>query len=188
MLFTDVTDFCHQKKWMRNLCLSPSCIASLPRFHLSLPSARPVLVHTQDQIIQELCSVLQSEEWQAEDTEKWDVTGFTASVHTLESNTAAVRQNWMKRDAAVACLTCPVILKTWPEQPGVLRQTILLTYYSCRKETEVSSGNKDLNHWQDQESVKTAQEHVTERTDWQERKQDTRMGQETVTKVRPATP
>lgn len=55
------------------------------------------------------------------------MTGLTPSVHTLESNTAAVRQNWMKRDAAVACLMCPVILKIWPEQPGVLRQTILLT-------------------------------------------------------------
>lgn len=67
--------------------------------------------------------VPQPEEWQAEDTEKWDVTGLTPSVHTPESNTAAVTQNWMKRDAAVACLTWPVILKMWPEQPGVLRQT-----------------------------------------------------------------
>lgn len=124
--------WCHRllstkKKWMRNLSLSPSCIASLPRFHPSLHSATAVIVHTLDQIIQELSSVLQPEEWQAEDTEKWDVTGLTPSVHTLESNTAAVRQNWMKRDAAVACLMCPVILKIRPEQPGVLRQTILLT-------------------------------------------------------------
>lgn len=152
MLFIDATDFCHQKKWMRNLCLGSSCIASLPRFHPSLPSATAVMVHTRDQIIQELPSVLQSEEWQAEDTEKWNVTGLIPSVHTLEPHTAAVRQNWMKRDAAVACLTCPVILKIWPEQPGVLRQTSLLTQYSCRKETEVSNGNKDWNHWEDQES------------------------------------
>lgn len=119
MLFIDVTDFCHQKKWMRNLCLSLSCIASLPRFHPSLPSATAAMV--QDQIIQELFSVLQSEEWQAEDIEKWDVTGLTPSVHTLESNTAVATQNSIKRDAAVACLTCPVILKTWPKQPSMLR-------------------------------------------------------------------
>lgn len=37
-------------------------------------------------------------------------------------------------------------------------------------------------------SVKTAQEHITERTDWQERKQDTRMGQEIVMKVTSAAP
>lgn len=116
MILIDVTDFYHQKKWKRNLCLSSSCIASLPRFHPSLPSATAVMVHTRDQIIQELSSVLQSEEWQAEDTEKWDVTGLTPSVHTLESNTAVVTQNWIKRDAAVACQTCPVILKIWPER------------------------------------------------------------------------
>lgn len=55
------------------------------------------------------------------------MTGLTPSVQTLEPHAAAVRQNWMKRDAAVACLTCPVMVKIWPEQPGVLRQTILLT-------------------------------------------------------------
>ena len=69
--------------------------------------------------------------------------GLKLSVHTFEAKTVAVRQNWLERDAAVACLACSVILKIWPEQPGGLRQTILLTQYSCRRETEVSNGNED---------------------------------------------
>lgn len=108
------------------------------------------------------------------------------SVHTFEARSVAVRQNWLERDAAVACLACSATLKIWPEQPGRLRQTILLTQYSCRRETEVSSGNKDWNRWEDREGVKT-QELVTERRDWQGCKQDTSKGQEIVMKVRAAT-
>lgn len=69
--------------------------------------------------------------------------GLKLSVHTFEAKSVDVRQNWLERDAAVACLACSVILKIWPEQPGGLRQTILLTQYSCRREMEVSNGNRD---------------------------------------------
>lgn len=95
-------------------------------------------------------------------------------VHTFEAKSAAVRQNWLERDAAVACLVCSVIPKIRPEQPGRLRQTIFLTQYSCRRETEVSNGDQDGNHWEDWD---TAQKPVTERRDWQGCKQDTGRGQ-----------
>ena len=91
--------------------------------------------------------------------------GLKFSVPTSEAKSVAVRQNWLERDAAVACLASSVILKIWPEQAGGLRQTVLLTQHSCRRETEVLNGNKDWNHWEDQESVETAQEPITERRD-----------------------
>lgn len=69
--------------------------------------------------------------------------GLKLLVHMFEAKSVAVRQNWLEREAAVACLVGSVILKIWLEQAGRLRQTILLTQYSCRRETEVSNGKKD---------------------------------------------